>query len=135
MPPEPLPGPPFGEDAGGVDTRDGSALNQIAQHLLRATPLQRVLLIRNCARLAPQFETQQGIFQGVQIRVHFLLDAFHGRDRRRRGGSLGLRLRGALLCFAAFRTRRWCGFGCDFGNRLAHQQCNTYSENCRKPAE
>src|ERR1700686_2858508 len=53
--PGPLPVPPFGRDASGVDTRDGSALDQIAKQLLGATALQRILRVRDCAGLAPQF--------------------------------------------------------------------------------
>ena len=51
----------------GVDTGDGSALDQIAQQLLGAAPLQCVLRVCDCAGLPPQLQSQESIFQGVQI--------------------------------------------------------------------
>src|SRR6266705_560704 len=70
----PLFGPPFEEDESGGATPDGSALNQIAQYLFGATALPGILLVRNCARLAAQFDAQERVLERVEVRVDFLLD-------------------------------------------------------------
>ncbi len=56
----------------GADTPDGSALDQIAQQLLRATALLGILLVGDGAGLAAQFDAQEGVLQGFQVRIHFL---------------------------------------------------------------
>src|ERR1700730_14625193 len=69
-------GPSLGKDLCGVATRGGSALDQIAEQLLRATALPGVLFVRNCACLAAQFDAQESVLERVQIRVDFLVDLF-----------------------------------------------------------
>src|SRR5580692_6348093 len=122
---------------------DGSALDQVAQQLLGAAPLQRILGVGDGARLAPQFQTQQSVFERVKIRVHFPRDHFdrrHRGRRRRSGRRFGLR-RGAL----AFALRLASLGG---GNRrrgrksrplydalLAQKQSHADRKDRRKPAE
>ncbi len=91
-----------------------------------------VLLIRDGARLAAQFEAQQRILQRVQIRIHFLVNPLHHR-RRVRGGRRSLCLRGALR-LAAFRSGRGAARH-HFGDRLAQQQGHAHGKNGRKSAE
>src|ERR1700686_2403557 len=85
-------GPPLGKDACGVATPGGSALDQIAEQLFRATALPGVLLVRNCARLAAQFDTQKSVLERVEVRVDFLLDLFGECNRWCGGGGGGARL-------------------------------------------
>jgi hypothetical protein len=51
----------------GVPTGARSALNQIAQQLLRTTALECVFLVRDCSSLSPQFEAQQRVFERVEV--------------------------------------------------------------------
>src|SRR5882672_6801087 len=110
----PLFEPPFEEDESGGATPDGSALNQIAQHLFSAAALPGILLVGNCARLAAQFDAQERVLERVEVRVDFLLNLLDERNRnhwckRRRWRRCWrrracLRLRRALR-LAASRSR------------------------------
>src|SRR6267142_1346116 len=89
--------PTFGEDASGAATPDGSALNQIAQHLFSAAALTGILLVRNRARLAAQFDAQERVLERVEVRVNFLLDLWDEWNRNR-WRKLCCRCRLAWLC-------------------------------------
>src|ERR1700704_3337736 len=142
----PLCGPPFeptfGGDASGAVTPDGSALNQIAQHLFGAAALPGILLVRNRARLAAQFDAQERVLERVEVRVNFLLDLL-GEWNRNRWRKRCFRCRWAWLCLCwalnlaasrsrgGWRRRR----GCDRQNGLPNQQCHSHGKNRRKPAQ
>ncbi len=90
-----------------VDTSSSSALDQIAQQLLGAAALHGVFGVRD-RYLAAQFQAQQGVFQRIEVGVHFLRHPLHGRSRSRRGrGPLrAARCALRLLCrMAAARAR------------------------------
>src|SRR5258708_18520571 len=134
--------PTFGEDASGAATPDGSALNQIAQHLFGAAALTGILLVRNRARLAAQFDAQERVLERVEVRVNFLLDLLEEWNRNRwRKRCCRCRLAWLCLCralrLAASRSRAWQRRrrGCDRQNGLPNQQCHSHGKNRRKPAQ
>src|ERR1700687_702542 len=133
-------GPSWGKDACGVATRGGSALEQIAAQLLRATALAGILLVRNCARLAAQFDAQESVLERVEVRVDFLLDLFGewnlSRRCRWRCRGTRLHLRGAFRLVASRSWGRRRGRGGGYGqNGLPQQQSNSDGKNRREAAE
>src|SRR5665213_2034014 len=141
----PLPGtladalaPWLPEEVGcGVATRDRSALNQIAQQLLRATALQCIFLVGDGSSLAPQFESKQSVFERVQIGIHFALNSLDGRSREGWWSRCDLGLCGLCraLSFAALRSWRRRRSGHNLRNWLTHEQRDAYGENRREPAQ
>src|SRR6267378_5736726 len=136
--------PTFGEDVSGAATPEGSALNQIAQHLFSAAALPGILLVRNRARLAAQFDPQERVLERVEVRVNFLLDLLDEWNRngwRKRYGRCRRRRAWLCLCralnLAASRSRggRRRRRGCDRQNGLPNQQCHSHGKNRRKPAQ
>src|SRR6267378_6800349 len=138
----PLCVPPLEEDESVGATPDGSALNQIAQHLFGAAALPGILLVRNRARLAAQFDAQERVLERVEVRVNFLLDLLDEWNRNRwRKRCCRCRLAWLCLCralrLAASRSRAWQRRrrGCDRQNRLPNQQCHTDCKNRRESSK
>ena len=109
------------EDANAVDTRDDSALDQIAQGLLGATSLHSIIRFGNRACLAAQFEAQQGVLQGIQIGVYFVAGLLDRRWGWRRSDRWLRGLISAVIGAGLYCSFQRCCFWLDLLSCRGHR--------------